>query len=80
MIYIAKKGLTDKRDNVIDINTDVFRDVDSVADAIIGYATKNKIDLIVIGTKGRTGLKRFLLGSVAQGVVQHAQCPVLLVR
>ena len=44
------------------------------------FATKNKIDLIMMGTKGRTGLKRFLMGSVAQGVVQHAHCSVLLVR
>jgi nucleotide-binding universal stress UspA family protein len=69
-----------KSDNVADIKTEVFRNVDSVTDAIIDYATKNKIDLIVIGTKGMTGLKRFLMGSVAQGVVQHAHCPVLLVR
>ena len=78
--YIATKGWTVKSDNVADIKTEVFRNVDSVTDAIIDYATKNKIDLIVIGTKGRTGLKRFLMGSVAQGVVQHAHCPVLLVR
>ena len=52
----------------------------SVTDAIVNYATKKNIDLIVIGTKGRTGLKRFLLGSVAQGFVQHAHCRVLLVR
>jgi hypothetical protein len=32
------------------------------------------------GTKGRTGLKRFLMGSVANGVIQHSHCPVLLVR
>ena len=78
--YIATKGWTVKNDNVADIKTEVFRNVDSVTDAIIDYATKNKIDLIVIGTKGRTGLKRFLMGSVAQGVVQHAHCTVLLVR
>jgi nucleotide-binding universal stress UspA family protein len=44
------------------------------------YATIKDIDLIVIGTRGRTGLKRFLMGSLANGVVQHAHCSVLLVR
>jgi universal stress protein A len=38
------------------------------------------IDLIVIGTHGRTGIKRALLGSVAEKVVRHAPCPVLVVR
>lgn len=37
-------------------------------------------DLIVMGTKGRTGLARMLLGSVAENVVHHAHCPVLVVR
>ena len=37
-------------------------------------------DLIVIGSHGRTGLKRFLLGSVAESVVRHAPVPVLVVR
>jgi len=36
--------------------------------------------LIVIGSKGMSGLKRMLLGSVATGVVTHADCPVLIVK
>jgi nucleotide-binding universal stress UspA family protein len=52
----------------------------SVIGFIIDYATTNNIDLIVIGTRGRTGLKRFFMGSVANGVVQHVHCSVLLVR
>jgi nucleotide-binding universal stress UspA family protein len=55
-------------------------DSHSVINSILDYAVSREIDLIVIGTKGRTGLKRFLMGSVANGVVQHAHCPVLLVR
>jgi nucleotide-binding universal stress UspA family protein len=52
----------------------------SCASAIIDYAKKNNVDLIVIGTKGMTGLKHFLLGSVANNIISHAHCPVLAVR
>ncbi len=55
-------------------------DVASAADSIVNYAESMKADLIVIGTMGRTGLKRLLLGSVASGVVTHARCPVLVTR
>lgn len=55
-------------------------DVASAADSIVNYADGKKADLIVIGTKGKTGLKRLLLGSVASGVVTHASCPVLITR
>ncbi|MBL8830149.1 MAG: universal stress protein [Planctomycetaceae bacterium] len=43
-------------------------------------AQERSCDLIVVGTHGRTGLKSVLLGSVAQQVLQHAPCPVLVVR
>jgi nucleotide-binding universal stress UspA family protein len=69
-----------KSEGVLELKTEIFTDVKSILASIIDYATNKDIDLIVIGTKGRTGLKRFLIGSVANGVVQHAHCPVLLVR
>ena len=47
---------------------------------IIDYANDNKIELIVIPSHGRTGIGRFLLGSVAEQVVRHAHCPVLVLR
>ncbi|MCG8403919.1 MAG: universal stress protein [Phycisphaerales bacterium] len=47
---------------------------------IIRYARENEIDLIVIGTHGRSGLKHVLLGSVAEKVVRKAPCPVLTIR
>ena len=52
----------------------------SSAAAIIDYAKKNNVDLIVVGTKGMTGLKHFLLGSVANNIIRHAHCPVLAVK
>ena len=69
-----------KAEDIVDVKTEIFIDVKSVIESIIDYASRKNIDLIVIGTRGRTGLKRFLLGSIANGVVQHAHCSVLLVR
>jgi nucleotide-binding universal stress UspA family protein len=50
------------------------------ADAIVDYAKNVAIDLIVLGTHGRGGVSRLLLGSVAERVVRTAPCPVLTVR
>ena len=47
---------------------------------ITRYAEKEKVDLLIIGTHGRTGLKHFLLGSVAERVVRSSPCPVLTIR
>ena len=47
---------------------------------IIDYAQAHSVDLIVIPSHGRTGLSRFLLGSVAERVVRFATCPVLVLR
>jgi nucleotide-binding universal stress UspA family protein len=47
---------------------------------IIQYAETENIDLIVIGTRGRSGVKRLLLGSTASGVVTYANCPVLVTK
>ena len=47
---------------------------------ILKYAEDEEIDLIVVGTRGRTGIKKMLLGSVASGVVTYAHCPVIIVK
>ena len=49
------------------------------ADEIIKYAEKNSIDLIVMGTLGKSGLDRFLLGSVADKVIRNSKIPVIVV-
>jgi nucleotide-binding universal stress UspA family protein len=69
-----------RNEGIAELKTETFPYVTSVMGSIIDYAANKNIDLIVIGTKGRTGLKRFLMGSVANAVVQHAHCSVLLVR
>jgi nucleotide-binding universal stress UspA family protein len=58
----------------------VLRFSTQVADGIIAYARDEKIDLILVGTHGRTGISHFFMGSVAQRVVRLAPCPVLTVR
>ena len=50
------------------------------ADAILDVAEEIKADLIVVGNKGMTGAKRFLLGSVPNKVSHHAPCAVLIIR
>jgi len=48
--------------------------------AICRYAEQNEIDLIIVATHGRTGLRHVLIGSTAERIVQHAPCPVLVVK
>ena len=50
------------------------------ATVIVEEAAEREVDLIVIGTHGRSGIKHLLLGSIAERVVQKAPCPVLTVR
>jgi nucleotide-binding universal stress UspA family protein len=50
------------------------------ASEIVSYATDSGVDLLVLGTHGRTGLEHALMGSVAERVVRRAHCPVLTVR
>jgi universal stress protein A len=50
------------------------------AEEILALATKQSIDLIVLTTKGRSGLQRVLVGSTAEQIMRHAPCPVMSVR
>ena len=77
--WYAKVGEIASKEGV-EYTSETILDVASVADTIINHAESKKADMIVIGTHGRTGLKRFLIGSVASGVVAHAKCSVLVVR
>ena len=64
----------------IEVKTDVIIGYTSVAKSIVEYAEERNMDLIVIGTRGMTGIKKMLLGSTATGVVTYAHCPVLIVK
>ena len=50
------------------------------AKTILAYAEEIDADVVVVGTHGRSGVKRYVLGSVAERLVRHATCPVLTVR
>ena len=50
------------------------------ADQIVAYAEDEGVGLIVIGSRGREGIRRALMGSVSDAVVRHAHCPVMIVR
>ena len=50
------------------------------ANALLDVAAENEADMIVVGNKGMTGAKRFLLGSVPDKISHHAPCSVLIVR
>jgi nucleotide-binding universal stress UspA family protein len=52
----------------------------SAASTIVDYAESKNVDLLVVGSKGRTGLKKMLVGSTATEVLKYAHCPVLVVR
>ena len=51
-----------------------------VAENIVDYAETQQIDVIVMGTHGRSGIGRWVFGSVAERVLRAAQCPILMIR
>jgi len=70
------KGLGEKKG--INVESIVLEGVP--VDELIRYAEENGMDIIVMGTLGRTGIERLLLGSVAGNVVRHSKVPVMVVR
>jgi len=67
-------------ENNVKVKTEVLIKYTSAVKEIVEYAEINNIDLIVLGSRGRTGFKKLLLGSVANGVVTYSRCPVLVVK
>src|SRR6188472_2667183 len=67
--------LTDSR-----FETAIIEAETSAASTIVDYAESKNVDLLIIGSRGRTGLKKMLVGSTATEVLKYAHCPVLVVR
>lgn len=75
-----KQKLSDHAyDDKIHMGTEIISSTTTVG-GIVNFAERENVDLIVIGTKGRSGFKKLLLGSVASGVVTYAHCPVIVVK
>jgi nucleotide-binding universal stress UspA family protein len=74
--YLAKKADTLSTEGIT-VKTAVGRG--SAANEILDYAKKNSVDLIIMTTHGSSGLVRWAMGSVADKVVHHAECPVLTI-
>ncbi|MCX6003267.1 MAG: universal stress protein [Chloroflexi bacterium] len=55
----------------------VFGDI---ADSLINFAEKNRVDLIIIATHGRSGIKRWVLGSIADRILRTSKIPILMVQ
>ncbi len=62
------------------VSVDTYAREGDPADAILDIAEEKNADLIVIGNKGMTGAKRFLLGSVPNKISHHAPCSVMIIR
>ncbi len=52
----------------------------STLSALVEYSTNEKVDLIVVGTRGMSGFRRLIMGSISSGLVHDAECPVLVIR
>jgi nucleotide-binding universal stress UspA family protein len=68
------------RQNKIELRTELVNSQRPVDYVILEYAEKEGIDLIVIGTRGRTGLSKIVLGSVASGIISYSHSRVLVVK
>ena len=79
VMALLKEAETEAREAGV-ATVETFARQGDAADAIVDVAEEQHSDLIVVGNKGMTGAKRFLLGSVPNKVSHHAPCSVLIVR
>jgi nucleotide-binding universal stress UspA family protein len=67
-------------DRKIPFKAEIIEGLASAEASIVDYSKSHEMDFIVVGTKGRTGFSKVLLGSVASRVVEYAHCSVIVVK
>lgn len=75
-----ERFIQNAKESNVQLNTELFNTTRPVDYVILEYAEEKKIELIVVGTRGRTGFKKLLLGSVASSIVTFSHCPVLIIK
>ena len=73
----AKENANNKE---IQLKTEFIVAKKSVLNTILEYVEEHNINLVVVGTRGRSGIKKMLLGSIASGLITYSPCPVLVVK
>jgi nucleotide-binding universal stress UspA family protein len=80
----VKKWLDDVKEKAdksgIQFRSEIIMAKRSAISTMLDYAEEQNINLIVVGTRGHSGIKKMLLGSTASGLVTYAACPVLVVK
>jgi len=74
------KQKTTNNINSKELKTEIVEGAKSAATTIMEYAESENIDLIIIGSRGRTSFKKLLLGSVSSDIIKNAHCAVLVIR
>ena len=75
----VKKKIDEKLGTQTKIETHIIISQSTVK-SILDFAEEKNVDLIVVGTRGRSGIKKLLLGSTASGIVTYSSCPVIVVK
>lgn len=80
-MWLNRVDQLSKENSVPQFKSEIIEDVVSrIGGAIVKYAENEKVDLIVVGTRGRSSLRRMLIGSVASDILHYAHCPVMIVK
>ena len=76
---IVKKKMDERLGKQIELETYITISQSTVK-SILDFAEEKNVDLIVVGTRGHSGIKKLLLGSTASGIVTYSSCPVIVVK